>query len=251
MNTLDKSIWENRRTTRLFSNENREIPKEDLEYIATVINNTPSQCSIKSHFWMYLGESEEDMKFREWLVDNVYWTPDDDNNIGTNGVETMLAVIQAPAVLVCVRTSSPWANPEEEKTPEDHKHLADRSEGFVSGVILATLLNMGYKVATFGCTAGAFVPGNHREVFAEFTNMVKERFGSELKTMIDTYPGKQGNWDDINFFPGITQSFGPEGIDKEENFNTVLETWTGPSGKEYKFINGAKTRTPVDSTVGF
>ena len=77
MNTLDPVVWENRRTTRLFSEENKTIPDEDLKYLATVINNIPSQCSIKSHFWLYLGQSEEDMNIRKWMADNIYWTPDD------------------------------------------------------------------------------------------------------------------------------------------------------------------------------
>ena len=50
MNTLDPVVWENRRTTRLFSEENKTIPDEDLKYLATVINNIPSQCVLNLIF---------------------------------------------------------------------------------------------------------------------------------------------------------------------------------------------------------
>ena len=248
MNKLNPLVWENRHTTRLFS-DTGPIPDEDVEYLATVINHVPTQCSIKSHFWMYLGQGDEDMKMRTWLADNIYYMTNKEEH--GDDKEHMLAVVQAPAVLVCVRTSTPWANPEEGKSAEDQNHLADRSEGFVAGAILSTLLNMGYSVATFGCTHGMHAEGNGREKCETFTKMIKERFGTELENMINTYPGKQGNWDDISFFPGLTNSFGPEAIDILAPTEGELETWVSKAGKEYKFINGTKLRTPVDSTVGF
>lgn len=253
MTTLDKSVWENRTTTRLFSETDNIIPDEDVKYLQTVINNIPSQCSIKSNFHLYLGQSKEDMKIRQWLADNIYWTPqyEDDNEDMIK--ETMLGIIQAPSIITCVRTSTPWANPEEEKTVADQIHLADRSEGLHAGVLLSTLLNMGYKVATFGCTAGVSSLGKEtkQSLLDEYTNIIRERYGKELQEMIDTFPGKKGNWDDIHFFPGITQCFGKEAIDNKKRFEGEYDTWTSPNGKEYKFINGSKVRTPVDTCVGF
>ena len=76
MTQLNKSVWEKRHTTRLFSEENTNIPKHDLEYLETVINNIPSQCSIKSHFWVYLGQSDKDKELRKWLADNVFFVDD-------------------------------------------------------------------------------------------------------------------------------------------------------------------------------
>ena len=253
MNTLDPTVWENRRTTRLFSEENKTIPDEDLKYLATVINNIPSQCSIKSQFWLYLGQSEEDMNIRKWMADNIYWMPDDRDESENPRRETMLGIIQAPAILTCVRTSSPWANPETGKSADDHEQLADRSEGFFAGAILATLLNMGYKVATFGCTAGASALGreNRLAIYDEYTRVIKEKHSNELQEMIDKFPGPSGNWKDIQFFPGVTQCFGAESIDETVEWNGKYDTWTEPGGKEYNFVNGIKTRTPVDTCVGF
>ena len=80
-NRLDSEVWENRTTTRLFSEEHKIIPPEDVKYLAKVINNIPSQCSIKSHFWVYLGQSKEDLKIRKWLADNIYWSPWNEKNL--------------------------------------------------------------------------------------------------------------------------------------------------------------------------
>lgn len=252
MTTLDKNVWVNRTTTRLFSETNKVIPNEDVKYLQTVINNIPSQCSIKSNFHVYLGQSKEDMEIRKWLADNIYWTPqyEDDNEDMIK--ETMLGIIQAPSIITCVKTYPAWANPEEGKSREDQIHLSDRSEGLHAGVLLATLLNMGYKVATFGCTAGV----NHgnetkQSIIKEYNDIIRKRYGNELKEMIDKFPGEKGNWDSIQFIPGITQCFGKEEKDNKERFEGNYDTWVSSSGQEYKFINGSKERTPVDSTLGF
>ncbi len=242
---LDKTIWESRHTTRLFSEENIDIPSNDLKYLETVINNVPSQCSIKSHFWIYLGQSAEDMKLRTWLADNVFWIMQENDTIK----EHMLGVIQAPAIILSIRCSDPWANTEPGKTDEDHLELAVRSEGFHAGVILATLLNMNYNVATFGCTTG-FHDKDHDEKTAEFNKMIRDRYTNELEELVSKYPGTTGNWDDIEFYPSISTCFGPEAIDKQEVVSN-FEKWTSPAGKDYRFYNGVKTRTPVAACVGF
>lgn len=247
---LDKTVWENRHTTRLFSEENTSIPKDDLKYLETVINNIPSQCSIKSHFWIYLGQSAEDMELRTWLADNVFWIMQKDDTVK----EHMLGVIQAPAILLSVACNEPWANTEPGKSKADHKELMIRSEGFHAGVILATLLNMNYNVATFGCTNGLHNVGEKEETEKKeaFNKMIRDRYANELQKLIDKYPGDTGNWDDIEFWPSISTCFGPEAIDK--NYTLIVEkyeTWTSASGKDYHFYNGNKTRTPIASCIGF
>lgn len=247
---LDKTVWENRHTTRLFSEENTDIPSDDLKYLETVINNIPSQCSIKSHFWIYLGQSAEDMKLRTWLADNVFWIMQQRNTIK----EHMLGVIQAPAIILSIRCSDPWANTEPDKTDEDHRELATRSEGLHAGVILATLLNMNYNVATFGCTSGLHSDEDEKdfnEKKAEFQKMIRDRYANELEELVSKFPGEAGNWDDIEFFPSISTCFGPEAIDKQEVVGDTFDKWTSPSGKDYRFYNGVKTRTPAASCVGF
>jgi hypothetical protein len=248
MTHLDKDVWENRHTTRLFSDTNTEINAEDLTYLQTVINNTPSQCSIKSHFWILLGKSKEDMKIRKWLLDNVYYVRnEDESDINPTGSkEHMIAVLQAPAILHCVRTSDPWANPEEEKSEEDHERLADRSEGFFAGVILATLKILGYEVATFGCTAGFDEDPGFERKGELYTDMIKDRYTTELKEMIEKFPGEKGNWEDINFWPGLSTCFGPESVDNLERFTGYYNEWNG-----YKYINGRKERTPATTCIGF
>ena len=152
MTTLDKNVWVNRTTTRLFSETDKIIPDEDVKYLQTVINNIPSQCSIKSNFHVYLGQSKEDMEIREWLADNIYWTPqyEDDNEDMIK--ETMLGIIQAP-IITCVKTYPLGLIQKKEKVYR-LIHLLTEVK-LHAGVPLATLLNMGYKVATFGCTVGA------------------------------------------------------------------------------------------------
>jgi hypothetical protein len=244
---LNKSIWTNRTTTRFFSEENTDIPKKDLKYLQTVINNIPSQCSIKGHFWMYLGRSERDMKLRTWLQENVFWIREEGGaEDGTK--EYMLGVMQAPAILFCVRTSSPWANTEPGKTEEDHLELSNRSESFFAGAILATLLNMKYKVATFGCVTGFREDRNKKEKVLE--DMIKSGWGDELESLINTYPGDKGNWDDIGFFPSLATCFGPEAAEHPDVTGSHLNIWTSEAGKEYHYVPGVKTRTPAETVVG-
>ena len=247
MTHLDKGVWENRHTARLFSDTNTEIKAEDLTYLQTVINNTPSQCSITSNFWILLGQSKEDMIIRKWLLDNVYYirnTDNSDKNNPNGEKEHMIGVLQAPAILHCVRTNSPWANPEEEKSAEDHKELADRSEGFFAGVILATLKMLGYEVATFGCTSGIHEDLEKRS--SEYDSMIKNRYKDQLLEIIEKFPGKHGNWEDIEFYPSISTCFGPEATDNLERFVGTYNIWNG-----YKFINGHKERTPATTCIGF
>ena len=244
---LNKSVWENRTTTRFFSEENTNIPQEDLKYLQTVINNIPSQCSIKGHFWMYLGRTEKDMKLRTWLQENVFWIRENGGEF--DGVkEYMLGVMQAPAILLCVRTSSAWANTEPEKTKEDHLELSNRSESFFAGVILATLLNMKYKVATFGCVSG--LREDRKLKRGIFDNMIKDGWGDELESLINKYPGDKGNWDDILFLPVIATCFGPEAAEHPDSTGRHLNIWTSKEGKEYHYTPGPKTRTPAETIVG-
>jgi hypothetical protein len=244
---LDKSIWENRHTARLFSTENTNIPLDDLKYLQTVINNIPSQCSIKTHFWVYLGQSKEDIELRTWLADNVFWVMQEEKE--TEFKEHMLGIIQAPAILLSIRTNKPWANiTEPDNSDEYNEELAIRSEGFHAGVLLSTLLNMNYNVATFGCNSG-YYDKDYDKKRDQFQKMIRERYADELRDLVSKYPGKKGNWDDIKFYPGLSTCFGPEAIDKQETGQ--MEIWTSPTGKKYHFVNGSKPRTPAESCIGF
>jgi hypothetical protein len=74
--------------------------------------------------------------------------------------------------------------------------------------------------------------------------------------MISKYPGKKGNWEDSEFKPGIATCFGPEAADNLEqaggnSTDSLFSTWTSPDGVDYKFVNGAKPRTPSRTCVGF
>lgn len=244
---LDKTVWENRHTTRLFSEENTSIPKDDLKYLETVINNIPSQCSVKSHFWVYLGQSEEDMEIRTWLAENVFYINQVEEGVELK--EHMLGVIQAPAILLSVRCNVPWANTEPDKTEEDHEGLAIRSEGFHAGAILSTLLNMNYNVATFGCTSGLHDKDYHIKI-NQFQNLIRDRYADELKALTSKYPGTTGNWDDIEFRPSLSTCFGPEAIDNKET-DGDFDIWRSPTGKRYDYYHGSKIRTPAESAIGF
>ena len=247
---LDKKVWEKRHTTRLFSEENTNIPSDDLKYLETVINNIPSQCSIKSHFWIYLGQSAEDMELRTWLADNVFWVmqEEEEDVAEAEFKEHMLGVIQAPAILLSIRCNNPWANTEPEKSDDDHEGLSIRSEGLHAGVILSTLLNMNYNVATFGCTTGWY-DKDHKAKDDQFQKMIRDRYENELEELVSKFPGTTGNWDDIKFWPSISTCFGPEAVDKQETGQ--FEIWTSPVGKKYYFVNGSKTRTPASACIGF
>ena len=66
---MNPDVWTNRFTVRKFSETNREINPEHLEYLETVLNNLPLQCNTKSDIWIYLDDSDKEI--REWLEGNI------------------------------------------------------------------------------------------------------------------------------------------------------------------------------------
>ena len=113
---------------------------------------------------------------------------------------------------------------------------------------------MNYEVATFGCNSG--LRQDRKNKIQTFNDMIRERYSDDLHAMISKYPGKKGNWADIEFMPGIATCFGPEASDNLEqcggkSIDELFSTWTSPEGKEYRFVNGAKPRTPARTCVGF
>ena len=172
--------WENRYTVRKFSETNREINPEHLKYLETALNNLPYQCNIKSDVWIYLGSSNRDLEFRKWLMENIY----NMYNKKSEFKEHMLPVLQAPAIMLCVKTGRAWLDGAGDRLASDIDDIANRAEGMFTGVIISTMLNFGYKVGTFRCTDGLEEYPNDKIEY--FSNYIKDRYESQLAHMFQT-----------------------------------------------------------------
>lgn len=192
--------WENRYTVRKFSETNREINPEHLTYLETVLNNLPYQCNIKSDVWIYFGSSDRDLEFRKWLMENVYnqWNKKDKIQ------EHMLPVLQAPAIMLCVKSSKPWLDGSGGTPVRDQEDLINRSEGMFTGALISTLIHLGYKVGTFRCT-DALEQDDPNGKIEYFSNYIKDRFESHLTHMFKT-----DDPEEFEFDPGTVVAFGPE-----------------------------------------
>jgi len=233
---MSTEAWENRYTVRKFSETNREINPKHLEYLETALNNLPYQCNIKSDVWVYLDSSSRDLEFRKWLMENIY----NMHNKNHDFKEHMLPVLQAPAIMLCVKTGRAWLDGAGDRLSRDIDDIANRAEGMFTGVIISTMLNFGYKVGTFRCTDGLEEYPNDKIEY--FSNYIKDRYESQLAHMFQT-----NDPEEFEFEPGTVVAFGPED-EKYINIKTgkalVPGTnkaeWNGYEFHSYK-ITGRKT----------
>jgi len=212
---MDAKQWTNRYTVRKFSETNRTIPTEHIDHLETVLNNLPLQCDAKSDIWIYLDDSDSDI--RHWLLKNIYWQPKNDVKHPDIPREYMIPVAQAPAMFLCVKSGpSTWLYSEEHKEKVIHE-LATRHEGMGLGVLLSEILNLGHKVGTFRCTEGQFHEGNEDQKIAYFTNWMWNNYEDKLTGIFGNRDGTKPNQvsneqanDAIWFDPGVAVCFGPE-----------------------------------------
>lgn len=210
-------VWENRYTVRRFSDQNRTIKQQDLEYLKNVIAHVPTQCAIKQTIWIYLSDQGKDLEFRKWLLDNCFWT---ENHIGTEWVkEYMLPVYQAPGLLLSLGTNIPFVNIDEPKDKQELSELAVRNEGIYIGVILSELLQLGYQVGTFGCIKG-YHKENYQSKYEYFNQYLNENYKKELSNLISEDKLKKTYFD-----PGVAITFGPEGVPSKENIVQKYENY--------------------------
>jgi len=196
---MSTEAWENRYTVRKFSDTNREINPEHLKYLETALNNLPYQCNVKSDVWIYLSSSNKDLEFRKWLMENIY----NMYNKKSEFKEHMLPVLQAPAIMLCVKTGRAWLDGAGDRLSRDIDDIANRAEGMFTGVIISTMLNFGYKVGTFRCTDGLEEYPNDKIEY--FSNYIKDRYQAQLAHMFQT-----NDPEEFEFEPGTVVAFGPE-----------------------------------------
>ena len=223
---MSTEAWENRYTVRKFSETNREINPKHLEYLETALNNLPYQCNIKSDVWVYLDSSSRDLEFRKWLMENIY----NMHNKNHDFKEHMLPVLQAPAIMLCVKTGRAWLDGAGDRLSRDIDDIANRAEGMFTGVIISTMLNFGYKVGTFRCTDGLEEYPNDKIEY--FSNYIKDRYQAQLAHMFQT-----NDPEEFEFEPGTVVAFGPED-EKYINIKTGKALVPGTNKAEwngYKF----------------
>lgn len=224
---MNPDVWTNRFTVRKFSETNREINPEHLVYLETVLNNLPLQCNTKSDIWIYLDDSDKEI--REWLVKEVFWMN------GPEGREHMLPVIQAPGIFLCATTPNKAWLMSDQESQKTINELAIRHEGMTCGVLLSELLRLDYNVGTFRCNAG--LEENNEDKRDYFTNYMNTTYKEQLEVMFGS--DQDGQTDNVIFEPGIAVCFGPEA---EEHFNIK----TGMVYKESKEQGQRDTWNSID-----
>lgn len=161
--------WETRRSAREFTDN--QVDFEIIQDIASIIPAIPSQNAVVDHWWVVLGP--EDFKCKEWLVDNIYYTQENDVK------EYFIGLVTAPYVFHSFKIKP---------TPlEDRLNM--RNNAFHAGVIVSQAIDKGLDAAPIACREGW--DDTERQ---EYRNIIWETFEPIFKNNSHTYKDKVYNW---------------------------------------------------------
>lgn len=184
----DIQKWIERYTVREFDQEN--LPDVlDVKELVNLIGYIPSQESKFDHFWIL--HKPEDYQMKKWLMENIYYNHSKTKKQFDKENEYMWPVFNAPYVFQCVRV---WGLNTNELDVR-------RNEGFHAGVLVSSILNMGYGVAQIGCTDGYHK--DEKKVQKEFRKKIFEKFEEKLKNF-----GLHGEDGEVVLLPAICVAFG-------------------------------------------
>lgn len=241
--------WDDRHTCRLFSSTNRDIKAQHIDHMKSVISNMPAQCGIRSNFVLYLGESKQHLKIRQFLLDYCYWMMSINSDTKGPGSENqpikehMIPILQAPAIFCVIRTDEPYCNPERNDPKDDISTLAIKEEGIYTGIIMSELMNLGYHIGTFGCTRGWY--NNEQGNKKYFKKLLLENYNKELDSIL----GKYKAWNELEYFPCCSIAFGPELDDDPQMVNKPGIAKRFAQWKNYYYVPNRKNPMPVDISI--
>jgi len=213
--------WKNRYTVRQFD-EGFVPDREKIDYMSEVIQYIPSQNGIVDHQWVLL--TPDDVKIKEWLVDNVYNVFDE----GQTHREYFTMLADAPYVFHSIRLTSPAFAELKRKNNEYF-----RTNGFHTGVLVCEAVNLGLDVAQICCNDGIL---KEEYDVNEYRDIIWKRFGSELSKITVDYNGTMINFSKENVLePSLCVAVG-KGKPLTENKWTPYKdgvTFTGQKQKKW------------------
>ena len=145
--------WKNRWTVRQF--DSSIIPaQQDIDNLVEVIQYIPSQLGSIDHVWCLL--TPEDQELKNWLVENIYFTPD--KYQGHN--EYFTALRDAPYMFTSFQVKIPQGL-NEILTEEQKGYIkiskpteSIRNNAFHAGILVSETLQLGYDACQIACVDG-------------------------------------------------------------------------------------------------
>tara|TARA_Y200000002_G_C22638823_1_gene645980 strand:+ start:621 stop:1271 length:651 start_codon:yes stop_codon:yes gene_type:complete len=165
--------WETRRSAREFTD--KEVDFKIIQDIVSIIPAIPSQNAVVDHWWVVLGP--DDSKYKEWLVDNVYYTQE---KFVPYVKEYFIGLVTAPYVFHSFKITP---------TPRYDWSMYVRNNAFHAGVIVSQAIDKGLDAAPIACREGW--ADTERQ---EYRDIIWERFEPVFKNNSHTYNGKVYNW---------------------------------------------------------
>ena len=158
---MSLAAWQKRYTVRQFD-PTFVPPKESIDELVKCMEYIPLQLGNIDHIWTVLGPN--DGEFKQWLVDNVYFTDDEDQ--GHREYFSMIA--QAPYVFHSFRVA--W---DDSLYRRNKLNEVIRNNSFHAGVLLAEALKKDLDVAQICCTDGYNVDYQRKHQY--YVDWINER----------------------------------------------------------------------------
>tara|TARA_B100001094_G_scaffold232643_1_gene227502 strand:- start:740 stop:1474 length:735 start_codon:yes stop_codon:yes gene_type:complete len=157
----DKEIWKNRRSCRYFDTT-KSVDPYDVDKVIEIMDYVPQQRGgIPANLWFVLGPDKQELK--DYVFWNCAWH---DDGYATTGVEDtaehFMSIKTAPYLFLACRSE------EIDKEALEEITLFDRNNGFMAGVMVTTIIHLGYNASQIACFQGLNKLGaEERQAFTE------------------------------------------------------------------------------------
>ena len=155
----DRDTWANRRTCRYFDTT-KEVDMQDVTKVLQTMTWTPQQRGgIPANLWFVLGPDKQELKDYIWWNCAIH----DDGHKTTKvegSIEHFMSMKTAPYLFLACRADQLDA------TQKTEVSLFDRNNGFMAGVMVTTIIHLGYDASQIACFQGT-VGRENRKAFTE------------------------------------------------------------------------------------
>ena len=156
----DKEIWKNRRSCRYFDTT-KSVDPYDVDKVIGIMDYVPQQRGgVPANLWFVLGPDKQELK--DYIFWNCAWH---DEGYLTTGVEDthehFMSIKTAPYLFLACRSE------EIDKDRSSELTLFDRNNGFMAGVMVTTILHLGYNASQIACFEGNNKIKENRKLFTE------------------------------------------------------------------------------------
>ena len=156
----DKEIWKNRRSCRYFDTT-KSVDPYDVDKVIGIMDYVPQQRGgVPANLWFVLGPDKQELK--DYIFWNCAWH---DEGYLTTGVENttehFMSIKTAPYLFLACRSEEIDRDQSAEIT------LFDRNNGFMAGVMVTTIIHLGYDASQIACFVGSNKIKENRKLFTK------------------------------------------------------------------------------------